>query len=200
MNLSDLAPDPNNANRGTERGNSALDASLQQYGAGRSRLVDKNNTIIAGNKTAEVAGQIGIENVRVIETAGDELVAVKRTALDLETDASAREMAYADNRVGELSLNWDARQLLKDADKISLNSFFYDTEIDDLTSGLELTPDLDDVSNKHGDEPGLESFWPEIRFKIPPAIYKLYKAKLDALPGDTEAQSFVELIKEVAAE
>tara|TARA_R110000744_G_scaffold13770_4_gene39804 strand:+ start:1919 stop:3061 length:1143 start_codon:yes stop_codon:yes gene_type:complete len=133
MKLSDLTPDPNNANKGTERGNSALEASLQQYGAGRSILLDKNNTIIAGNKTAEVAGQIGIENVRVIETAGDELVAVKRTDLDLETDASAREMAYADNRVGELSLDWDADALLNDIENgIDVSKFFSDNEIDKL--------------------------------------------------------------------
>ena len=89
MNLSDLTPDPNNANKGTERGNSALEASLQQYGAGRSILLDKNDTIIAGNKTAEMAGQLGMMNVKVVETPGDELVAGRRTDLDLETDASA---------------------------------------------------------------------------------------------------------------
>ena len=133
MKLSDLTPDPNNANKGTERGNSALEASLQQYGAGRSILLDKNDTIIAGNKTAEMAGQIGIENVRVVETAGDELVAVKRIDLDLETDASAREMAYADNRTSELSLDWDSNALLNDIENgIDVSKFFSDNEINKL--------------------------------------------------------------------
>jgi len=133
MKLSDLTPDPNNANRGTERGNSALEASLQQYGAGRSILLDKNDTIIAGNKTAEMAGQLGMMNVKVVETTGDELVAVKRTDLDLETDASAREMAYADNRVGELSLDWDADALLNDIENgIDVSKFFSDNEVDKL--------------------------------------------------------------------
>tara|TARA_R100000781_G_scaffold87037_1_gene53560 strand:- start:768 stop:1376 length:609 start_codon:yes stop_codon:yes gene_type:complete len=131
MKLSDLTPDPNNANKGTERGNSALEASLQQYGAGRSILLDKNDTIIAGNKTAEMAGQIGIENVRVVETAGDELVAVKRIDLDLETDASAREMAYADNRTSELSLDWDADKILADIKNgINIDAFFHDWELE----------------------------------------------------------------------
>lgn len=133
MKLSDLTPDPNNANKGTERGNSALEASLQQYGAGRSILLDRNDTIIAGNKTAEMAGQLGMMNVKVVETTGDELVAVKRTDLDLETDASAREMAYADNRVGELSLDWDADALLNDIENgIDIGKFFSDNEIDKL--------------------------------------------------------------------
>jgi len=39
-----------NANRGTERGTSALESSLELYGAGRSILLDKNGIIIAGNK------------------------------------------------------------------------------------------------------------------------------------------------------
>ena len=133
MNLSDLTPDPNNANKGIERGNRALEASLQQYGAGRSILLDKNDTIIAGNKTAEMAGQLGMMNVKVVETTGDELVAVKRTDLDLETDATAREMAYADNRVGELSLDWDADALLNDIENgIDVSKFFSDNEIDKL--------------------------------------------------------------------
>ena len=133
MNLSDLTPDPNNANKGTERGNSALEASLQQYGAGRSILLDRNDTIIAGNKTAEMAGQLGMMNVKVVETTGDELVAVKRTDLDLETDASAREMAYADNRVGELSLDWDADALLNDTENgIDIGKFWSERELDIL--------------------------------------------------------------------
>jgi len=50
MNLSDLQHDPHNANRGTPRGRKTLATSLQQFGAGRSILVDKDGIIIAGNK------------------------------------------------------------------------------------------------------------------------------------------------------
>lgn len=54
LRISDLIPDDRNANKGTERGNGLLERSLQQYGAGRSILIDKNNRIIAGNKTVEI--------------------------------------------------------------------------------------------------------------------------------------------------
>lgn len=37
--LSDLIPDQANANKGTERGRYALEASLRQYGAGRRGVV-----------------------------------------------------------------------------------------------------------------------------------------------------------------
>lgn len=52
VSLSDLIPDARNANRGTDRGRSAVRKSLQDLGAGRSIVLDKHGRIIAGNKTA----------------------------------------------------------------------------------------------------------------------------------------------------
>lgn len=111
--LSDLTPDPNNANRGTERGRALLEHSLRQYGAGRSVLADKHGTLIAGNKTIEVAAELGLP-IRIVETDGTELVVVRRRDLDLAKDKAARELAYADNRAGELSLDWDVEQVQAD--------------------------------------------------------------------------------------
>lgn len=132
--IQDLKFDPKNANRGTERGNQALEESLQRYGAGRSVLVDKNGIIIAGNKTVAKAGEIGMEDVVFVPTSGDKLVVVVREDLDLETDPEARAIAVADNRVGELDLSWDAAVLLdsvKDID--NLDPFFSQAEIDEMT-------------------------------------------------------------------
>jgi hypothetical protein len=135
MHISDLKTDPNNANKGTERGQQALQQSLEQYGAGRSILIDKNGYIIAGNKTAEQAGQLGINDVKVVEVDGNTLVAVKRTDLDIE-DETARQMAYADNRVGQLSLEWDADQLIADAENMDI-PFFTDDELNGLISAVD---------------------------------------------------------------
>ena len=63
--LSDLTPDSRNANKGSERGNQMIEDSLRQYGAGRSILLDKHGRIVAGNKTAENAGAIGMDDVIV---------------------------------------------------------------------------------------------------------------------------------------
>ena len=84
-NLSDLTPDDRNANKGTQRGTGVIEDSLRKYGAGRSILIDRNGRIISGNKTAEAAASIGLENVRIIETDGHEIVAVTRTDLDLDS-------------------------------------------------------------------------------------------------------------------
>ena len=132
MQIKDLTPDPENANKGTPRGESALEESISSYGLGRSILIDKNNRIIAGNKTAQKAGELGIEQVTVVETTGNQVVAVKRTDLDLDEDNEARELAYADNRTSELSLDWDPEQLLKDSDR-GINLPFTDDELRGLT-------------------------------------------------------------------
>jgi DNA modification methylase len=104
--LADLTPDPSNANRGTARGQEALDRSLRELGAGRAIVIDRAGRIIAGNKTADRARRLGLR-LRVVRTDGRHLVAVQRSDLDLATDPRARHLAIADNRVGELDLAWD---------------------------------------------------------------------------------------------
>lgn len=58
--IKDLIPDDKNFNRGSEFGNSLIEKSIRKFGLGRSILIDKNNRIIAGNKTVENAGAIGL--------------------------------------------------------------------------------------------------------------------------------------------
>ena len=134
--LHELTPDHANANKGTERGRYALETSLRQYGAGRSILLDKNGRIIAGNKTAEVAADVGMEDVIVVQTDGKQIVAVQRTDLDIDS-AEGRGLAYADNRVGELSLEWDAEQVLADLDAgMDLSAFWRQDKLDEMLADL----------------------------------------------------------------
>jgi DNA modification methylase len=128
-----------NANRGTERGRDMLEKSLRQYGAGRSILLDKHGRIIAGNKTAQTAAEIGLDDLVVVETDGKQVVAVKRMDLDLENDDDARALAYADNRVAEVDLDFDPLQMVLDRDAGKLPDFWTDDEIAELT-GAEAAP------------------------------------------------------------
>lgn len=143
--IRDLTPDPRNANRGTERGRALLEHSLRQYGAGRSILADKNGVLIAGNKTAQVAGELGLA-IREIETDGTELVVVRRTDLDLTTDTAAQELAIADNRVGQVDLHFDPERLqsLREA-KVDLTAFWSEDELKKVMAApvlpLGLLPD-----------------------------------------------------------
>lgn len=104
--INELIPDDKNFNEGTQYGQHLIEESLRKFGAGRSVLIDKNNRIIAGNKTIENAAAIGLEDVIVVETTGDKIVAVKRTDVDLDSK-EGREMALADNATGMVNLRWD---------------------------------------------------------------------------------------------
>lgn len=105
-NIESLVPDNKNFNKGTQFGDHLMDESLRRFGLGRSILIDKNNRIIAGNKTAEKAADIGFTDVVVVEVDGNQLVAVKRKDIDLDS-AKGRELALADNATGKANLAWD---------------------------------------------------------------------------------------------
>ena len=138
ISLGDLIPDDKNLNIGTPRGTQMLENSLRSYGAGRSILVDKNGRIIAGNKTYEGAGSIGIDRALVVETDGTELVVVKRTDIDLDSEAG-RGLAISDNRVSELNLDWDVEALtdLTDSTNIDPGEWWTDAEMKRLQGELE---------------------------------------------------------------
>ena len=110
LRLPDLQADPHNANRGTDRGRAALAQSLRDHGAGRAVLIDRHGRIIAGNKTVEQAKRLNLP-LRVVHADGSHLIAVQRDDLDLATDPHAKALAIADNRVGELDLEWDVDML-----------------------------------------------------------------------------------------
>lgn len=140
--IRDLTPDPSNANAGTERGLSMLDDSLSVVGLGRSIVTDKHGIIIGGNKTTERALDRGFENAIVVHTHGDELVVVQRDDLDLrdpDPNNAARRMAYYDNRVAQVDLDWNAEQLLAD-----VNAGF---DFEHLFSDGEMAALLADVSS-----------------------------------------------------
>ena len=105
-NIESLVPDNKNFNKGTEYGDRLMDESLRKFGLARSIVIAKNNRIIAGNKTAEKAADIGFTDVLVVEVDGNQLVAVKRKDIDLDS-AKGRELALADNATSKANLAWD---------------------------------------------------------------------------------------------
>jgi hypothetical protein len=132
--LDDLTPDSANANKGSERGSGLIEKSLEQFGAGRSILVDKHGRVIAGNKTLEGWAGLGTERIRVVQTTGHELVVVQRTDLDLEKGGKARQLAIVDNRAGQLSLTWDADVLLSQCQTMEIEPESIGFTADELES------------------------------------------------------------------
>lgn len=158
--LSDLVTDFRNANKGSQRGGGLLENSLQKYGAGRSVLVDKSGKIIAGNKTTEAAHSVGLDDdVLLVKSDGKRLVVVQRTDLDINSK-EARELAIADNRIGEINLDWDVEILASLVDEgVEIGDMFSDIELSALT-------DLAEVNDVDSEYIGLPDFEAVDTFKI----------------------------------
>lgn len=113
MKIDELKFDDKNFNKHTEFGMGLLEKSLRENGAGRSILIDKDNNIIAGNGIIEAAGSVGLENIKVVETTGDEIIAVKRTDISLNSK-KGRKMALADNATAKADLEWDFENIISE--------------------------------------------------------------------------------------
>jgi len=74
--------------------------------------------------------------VIVVESRGDQLIAVQRTDLELD-DPAARELAIADNRAAELGLEWNPTVLSELVSDLDLQPFFSDDELKEI--GVELS-------------------------------------------------------------
>lgn len=136
--LKDLVPDDKNANKGSVRGRAMLEESVEQYGAGRSLLADRNGKLIGGNKSQEVLIDKGFDNCIVVQTDGKTPVVVQRVDLDLDKDSRARELAIADNRTNEVSLTWDGdvlKQLQNEG--VNLLNAFDPVELDGIIALTE---------------------------------------------------------------
>jgi hypothetical protein len=140
--IKDLIPDNKNFNKGTEYGNSLIEKSLRKFGAGRSILIDKNNRIIAGNKTIENAAAIGLEDLQIVESDGTKIIAVKRTDIDLDSKAG-RELALADNATAKANIDWDIETTFEVA-----NEFGFDAGEWGVKDEIKIDEDINDLSDK----------------------------------------------------
>ena len=141
IDIEELRQDTLNFNKGTYEGEGLIKKSLERFKAGRSVLIDKNNNIIAGNKTVSAAATMGMK-VRVIETTGEELVAVKRTDIDLDSK-EGRELALADNRTAQINLAWDEPNLEVSALQFGLDASDFGLELTDNEPTAESKGEID---------------------------------------------------------
>ena len=150
VDIDSLRQDTHNFNRGTEEGQQLMERSFKELGAGRSILLDREGNIIAGNKSQEAARKAGIKRVRIVETTGDELVAVKRTDIDIDS-AEGRRMALLDNLTTQVNLAWDPSEIeavSSEIDGFDPSDYGFDPsqlEVagmgDDPNAGADVNPD-----------------------------------------------------------
>jgi 16S rRNA G966 N2-methylase RsmD len=109
-------------------------------------VIDEDNRILAGNGTVDAAKRAGISKVRVIETEGDEIIAVKRTGL---TEDQKIGLALADNRTSDLS-EWDKEMLHQLSEEHDITPWFEAEDLTEIMGEVEVIPpegltDADDV-------------------------------------------------------
>ena len=150
--IKDLKSDHKNARKRTDRSAELIKESLRRYGAARSIVIDEDNRILAGNGTIEGAKEAGINRIRVIETDGDEVIAVRRTGL---TEEQKVGLALADNRTADLS-EWDQEMLNRLGEQHDISLFFSQDDLDGIldTEVEQLPPEDfaevdDDITTEH---------------------------------------------------
>jgi hypothetical protein len=194
-------PDPNNANKHTQRGRGMHENSMRKRGAGRSIFsAGKGVTVpvtMGGNQTLEIAETLGMEIINV-HTTGQQVVNVVRD--DIEPgSAEFYAMAIEDNEIGKQSYNPDIDVIaaLTVGENALLSALRKQDDIfDGLLGGMGnfyAPPSLDDLKNEYG-EPTERDFWPIIRVQVSPETETKYKALMATLPGADEAEKFDVLI------
>lgn len=141
--IGSLKPDPKNARRHTPRNVGMIEENIQRYGFGRSVLIANDDTIIAGNATIEAAAAAGIERMRVVESRGDEVIAIKRVDIQSGTE-EFHGLAVGDNRSGELADGWIGPVLasLNEEYPGLRDQFFFD---DEWQTAIAAVPDFEPV-------------------------------------------------------
>jgi hypothetical protein len=138
--VDDLRVDPTNRRMHPDRNVDMVRDALQEVGAARSIVIDEDDVVLAGNGVVAAAKAAGITSVRVIDSDGAELIAVRRSNL---TPDQKRALAMYDNRTAELA-EWNVDQLQADVrEGLDLSPFFFDDELaafwpDQRGSGMTL--------------------------------------------------------------
>lgn len=137
--MAELEFDPRNYRIHNDKNKRIIRKSLEDCGAGRSVLVDKDNVLIAGNGVYEQAQALGLK-VRFVESDGQELIVVKRTDLSSE-DEKRKLLALADNYSSDTSI-FDINAILEDFTGDELDSWEFDL------SDINIDDELLELENK----------------------------------------------------
>lgn len=127
--------DERNYRKHSKKNKALIKKSLEELGAGRSVVIDADDTLVAGNGVYEQAQELQMP-VRVIETDGSELVIVKRTDIHTQ-DEKRRKLALADNAASDLS-EWDVPLIETDWAKDVLAD--WGVELPEIECGEQKTP------------------------------------------------------------
>lgn len=169
----ELISDDKNINLGSLEGKEMIEHSFEKHGAGRSILIDKNNKIIAGNKSLDGFVHSEGKKIVIVETTGDTLIAVKRTDIDIDSK-EGREMAIADNQTSKVNYVMDAEVVQMLSGEHEINTTEWGIEFDDDgTQKRIIEEDLRPFTKTHI----LLSFPPQLLIDIAPHLEAIRKIR-----------------------
>lgn len=105
--ITDLHFDTKNFNTGTQQGNALLEKSIQKFGFREAATIDKNGVLIGGNKRTAKAGELGFEDVEIIQADPKKVYALQYSDIDIDTP-QGRELALALNQTALKNIVIDA--------------------------------------------------------------------------------------------
>jgi hypothetical protein len=196
IKISELRFDNRNANTGSDLGEDLLRTSIVKFGAGRGILLDKDLNIIAGNHAVKELIVQGIEEIIIVPTDGNVLVATMRTDVELNSK-QGREMALFDNRVAQANITLDP-------DLINDLVAEFDIDIDELALHVPAGEEMEDYEGGDG-EGGTGSGEKKISSNLIPIDAALTKAQRElfdeykdsnGLNSDTE--TVLHMLKQLA--
>jgi hypothetical protein len=194
--IKDLKFDNRNANKHSEYGMQRLEKSIGKIGLGRSILISDDNEIIAGNGVTESAINAGIEKVRIIETDGTEIIAVKRT--DIKSGSKEfYEMALSDNIIAKENIVMDVEVTNAICEEYELEEYQFQTapnvdysilddddvedQLKDMTNGVKKAIQIEFEAEHYEEAYALVKFWRERNAYVGGIIMEHLKAEKEKI-------------------
>lgn len=145
--ISELKQDPVNINQHSERGTALTRRSIEKFGARLAGIVDRNGYLVDGNDRQIAFGEIGMEEVEVIEASPHKPVYLKFNDLDLaDPNNPARELQVALHRSAVESWTVDAEALLAHmGEGLNVGDWWRQDELDALLAELQPEPEVKDA-------------------------------------------------------
>jgi hypothetical protein len=146
--LRDFKQQAMNANRHTERGMKALEASMNEVGYTAPMIAAADGEIIAGSARHETAANVFGADVEpvIIESDGKRPIVVVRTDIKNAETRAAKRIGLLDNRVQEMDLSFDPLVLaqLYAEDETLTAGLWSDDELTEIISdSMESVGDID---------------------------------------------------------
>ena len=141
--------DEKNYRKHNDQNKALIKKSLEECGAGRSILIDKEGVIIAGNGVFEQSKKLNIPT-QIVETDGTKLLVVKRTDIGTN-DEKRKKLALMDNSASD-QVEWDFSNLSADFNLNELGEYGINTlpevEVEKKEIVEDSVPGLDEVPAK----------------------------------------------------